>query len=33
MIIVGKYGNSKEKCEPDTVNGMCFFPFTSNSQN
>ncbi|NXJ61483.1 AGRG7 protein, partial [Rostratula benghalensis] len=30
-IIVGKYGNSKEKCEPDTVNGntsiairMCF---------
>lgn len=31
-IIVGKYGNSKQKCEPDTLNGMCSFPFTSTSQ-
>lgn len=28
-IIVGKYGHSEEKCAPDTVNGMCFFPFAS----
>lgn len=26
-IFVGKYSSSKEKCEPNTVNGMCFFHF------
>lgn len=26
-ILVGKYSSSKEKCEPTTVNGMCFFHF------
>lgn len=26
-VVVGKYSSSKEKCEPNTVNGMCSFHF------